>query len=353
MKILHTSDIHLRQFNDERWKTLENLLEIGKIQNVHLLIISGDLFDKSVNAEDLRPRLRELLSNNNFKILILPGNHDKKAFRSGLFFGEDVFVFDDLRNPFEIDELSIWGFPYQKLNSEEIYNKLHSLKEKLTPDKINILLYHGELLNSSFLRDDFGKEGDKRYMPVKLSYFKDLNFKYVLAGHFHSKFEVWQIDESKYFVYSGSPISITKKETGKRKVNIFETGDSPNEFELETPYFENITIEFDPIIDVNPLEKVNYILSNLDQKAKICLNTCGYLDFDKVGGSEKEFIEEIKKILPSNCIEDVYEFKDVSLILQDDLFKQFKNKLEEKAFLESKNQSMIELIINSMRGLNL
>ena len=30
MKILHTADIHLKKYKDERWQTLEKLIESGK-----------------------------------------------------------------------------------------------------------------------------------------------------------------------------------------------------------------------------------------------------------------------------------------------------------------------------------
>ena len=30
MRILHTADLHLKNYRDERWKVLQNLLELGK-----------------------------------------------------------------------------------------------------------------------------------------------------------------------------------------------------------------------------------------------------------------------------------------------------------------------------------
>ena len=54
MKILHTSDIHLVEFEDERWKTLVKLLEIGKRENIDILVICGDLFDNETAAENFQ-----------------------------------------------------------------------------------------------------------------------------------------------------------------------------------------------------------------------------------------------------------------------------------------------------------
>jgi len=70
MKILHTSDTHLRFDAPERIDALRNILTIGTQEGIDLLVISGDMFDDHEAAERLRPQLREILSNNPFKILV-------------------------------------------------------------------------------------------------------------------------------------------------------------------------------------------------------------------------------------------------------------------------------------------
>ena len=205
MKILHTADIHLKKYQDDRWKALLNLIEIGKKEKIAVFFISGDLFDREGEAEALKPRIRELFSNTGFKVVLIPGNHDKDAYKSGSFYGEDVVTLTDLFKPYEYKDLRIWGFPFEPIGGEEIISKFTSLEDNLKTDKTNILLYHGELLDSFFDRKEFGEEGEGRYMPVKLSYFKDLNIDYVLAGHFHSNFSVWELEGGGYFVYPGSP----------------------------------------------------------------------------------------------------------------------------------------------------
>jgi len=79
MKILHTADIHLKEYEDERWKALEKLIEIGKKEKVEIFAISGDLFNKDIDAENLRPKIRELFSYNGFQIILIPGNHDSDS----------------------------------------------------------------------------------------------------------------------------------------------------------------------------------------------------------------------------------------------------------------------------------
>ncbi len=353
MKILHTADIHLREFEDERWKALEKLIEVGKKEKIEILIISGDLFDKDINAETLKTKIRQIFSNNGYKIVVIPGNHDSDSYKSGMYFGEDIIVLNDLNKPYEYKDINIWGFPFEKLTSDKIIQKLHSLKNSLTNNKKNILLYHGELLDSFYSRKDFGEEGDEKYMPVKLSYFKDLNIEYVLGGHFHSKFDMWQLENGGYFVYPGSPVSITKRETGKRKVNLFEIGKKPKEYLLDTSYFEEVTIRFDPFNDKNPIEVVSEYLKDINPEASLILSIGGYFNGLKMKINEQDLVKKIKDVIKDkNLIDDEkdtkFEFKDINRILEDDLFKIFINKLNESAFDAKKKKELQDMTIKSM-----
>jgi len=349
MKILHTADIHLREYGDERWKTLQQLIEIGKKEKVELFVISGDLFDKGINAEILKPKIREIFSNNGFKIILIPGNHDSEAYKSGMYFGEDTIILTDLNEPFEYKDLIIWGLPFEDIEGEKILTKLHSLKNNMATNKRNIILYHGELLDAFFSRKDFGEEGKRRYMPVKLSYFKDLNVDYVLAGHLHSKFDMWILENGGYFVYPGSPVSITKREIGQRKVNIFEVGKPPAEYPLDTPHFEEVVIELDPFIEKHPVEIIEEHLKEVHPEASIILTVKGYINSEKIKISESELVKQIKEIIKEKSIvEKHFEFKDIYAILEDALFKSFIKKLEQTDYDEEKKKQLRELVIKAM-----
>lgn len=348
MRILHTADIHLREYEDDRWKTLKKLIEIGKVEEVEIFAVSGDLFDKGIDAETLRPKIREIFSNNGFKIILIPGNHDSESYKSGMYFGEDTIILTDLNEPFEYKDLKIWGLPFEPIEGEKILNKLHSLANNLATDKRNILLYHGELLDAFFSRKDFGEEGEGRYMPVKLSYFKDLNVDYVLAGHFHSKFDMWKLENGGYFVYPGSPISITKRETGQRKVNIFEVGKPPKEYSLDTPHFEEVIIELNPFKDKNPVEVVKERVEKVHHEASIILTIKGYINSEEIKISEPELVKQIKQIIKGKCMEEHLEFRDIHTILEDDLFKSFMEKLEQTDYAEKKKKQMRDVAIEAM-----
>lgn len=356
MKILHTADIHLREDKNDRWVALEKLIEIGKNEKIDIFVISGDLFDKGIDAEKMKVKIRRLFSNNGFDIIIIPGNHDYKSYKKRLDFGEDVRIITSLEEPVEYEDVIIWGFPFASIEKEDVAFKLHSIKKRLDTNKKNILLYHGEILDAfPYSEKDFGEEGAKRYMPAKLSYFEDLRFDYVLAGHFHFRFAVWEIGENQYFVYPGSPISITKREIGQRKVNLFEVGKPPKEYYLETPYYEEIKVKLNPLKDENPVEIVKRQIEDTPSYAKIILKIIGYFNAERIRMNEVELSQRIKDIAKDRCniTEDLYlEHSDIHKILEDDLFKSFERKLKQMGFDKEKEKQIYDFTIRAMLEVN-
>jgi len=349
VRILHTADIHLAKHGDDRWKTLENLIGIGKQENIEVFVVSGDLFDKDVDAENLRPKIREIFSNTGFKIVLIPGNHDNESYKSGMYFGEDVVILTNPNEPFEYKNVAIWGLPFEDIEEEKILSKLRLLSDDLATDKINILLYHGELLDAFFSRGDLGDEGEARYMPVKLSYFRNLNIQYVLAGHFHSRFDVRKLENGGYFVYPGSPISITKRELGKRKVNVFEVGKPPKEYPLNTPHFDRVIVQLDPSTEKNPVDILQERLQQVHPEARVLLTVWGYVNSEKIGVSEKELVKQIRDVVEARCSEKpCLEFADVHAILEDDLFKSFMSKLERRNYDEETKRQLCDMAIRAM-----
>jgi len=181
-------------------------------------------------------------------------------------------------------------------------------------------------------------------MPLKLCYFKGLDIDYVLAGHFHSSFSVRPYDNNKYFVYPGSPISITKKETGRRKVNLFEIGKKPSPYLLETPHFEEITVTLNPFKDDKPVGMVINELSNVHPAAQIELTIRGFIDSSKIGLNEKDFASAIKNKISKSC-KPVFEIQDITDLLNDDIFKNFSQKLDQKKLDEEEKNAIRELAI--------
>ncbi|MBW6463837.1 MAG: metallophosphoesterase [Firmicutes bacterium] len=330
MNIIHTADLHLSEKAVERWEALEHIIKSASDQCASLLLICGDLFDQNVDAEKLRPKLREMLGLADLRTVILPGNHDYKAYRDGLYFGDKVTVISDSSEPLRLDNFVIWGLPYEKIGGERLVGRLREIGSRMDPNDFNILLYHGELLDAFFSRREMGNEGDQRYMPVRLSYFQSLPLKYVFAGHFHSRYAGWPLPGGGKFIYSGSPVAVTRRELGQRAVNLFKWGDEPVELLLESFHYEELAIELDPFGSENPLKIIEERLKKAHHAAGVILTVRGLFNGAALNLSESDIARGIRELANGRlAAEPKEEFADVRLVLEDDLYKKFLLRLGE------------------------
>ncbi len=353
VKILHTSDLHLLRERDERWQAFEYILDLAEKEEVDLLVISGDLFDRSSASQRLRPALRQLLSDTSFYTVIIEGNHDQGALREGFYFGDRVVVLTNLQRPFAYRDVRLFGSSFSSSSPEAFLESLYRCAHLFTPDKINILLLHCELLDMVPSLREFGDEGDSRYLPVKLRFFKGLNINYVLAGHFHTNFLSEEFERGSWFVYPGSPVSITKRETGPRAVNIFVAGEKPEKRTIPTPYYHPIHITLDPSQRKDPIDEIKEELSRLPSYARLLLTVDGYFNSEKLGLSEKELAERIKAALDSRVdSQDLrLEFRDVKHVFDSELFQRFLEKARHKGYSNDELERMKALMIKAMSGM--
>jgi exonuclease SbcD len=348
VKILHTADIHLKKVGDGRWNSLVSLIATAKIEGVDIFIVSGDLFDSSADAETIRAELRGLFSNNPFSILLLPGNHDQHVYTQGRYFGDDVVVMDDIDNPFRMDDTIFWALPFTSMDTENVFRQLRSFRKLLDDRMTHILLCHCELLDSFFSRRDFGDEGTGRYMPVRLSYFDGLDFTYILAGHFHTRFDIRALKNGGYFVYPGSPVSISSKETGRRKVALFEVGSSPEGKEVDTPYYEKVVITLDPSNGESPVATVAEILDRTDPNCTLLLTIDGYFNGDTLKTDETKLTEELQRLVRGKPVVFTPLYRDIQTILDDDLFTMFLEKLNGGNFDEDRKARLYKAALQAM-----
>jgi DNA repair exonuclease SbcCD nuclease subunit len=348
LTILHTADLHLRSIGDVRWQALEKLVALAQMNRADILVIAGDLFDSDFDSQALRPRIRQVLERFHGKILIIPGNHDASAYAEGVFLGNNVIVFRDLMIPEEIGGVVFWGFPYEEMNEEEILPFLNMAAEKVNPNKTNILIFHGELYDAGAAWGEFGEEGRSRYLPVKLHYFQSLPWQYVLAGHFHRSFAVHEFSPQHFFVYPGSPVAITRREIGVRKVNVFKIGKAPQPLELETFYNHPIKVTLNPFNKQPPLEIIAAKMNDIPPHARVLLTVNGYINSKQIGMTETQLYEAIEKLLGENGEIVEMGFRDIHDILENELFKRFCQHLDAKLLPESERQELIDLTVKAM-----
>lgn len=163
MKILHTADLHLREYNDERWRTLRTVVEIAGKENVDFLIISGDLFDSGIDAENLRTKMRKVFSKTPFETVVIQGNHDVDSFQPGTNFGDNFTILSDPFKPIEREQVRIIGMPFESIDGKEVLGRILSLKKIMLDTKINILVFHGELLDAFLPRGVWGRGKREAY----------------------------------------------------------------------------------------------------------------------------------------------------------------------------------------------
>ncbi len=349
MKILHTADIHLKDYGDRRWQALQTILDTGEKEKISILAVSGDLFDQGADVLKLQDMIRKDFSGRPFTIVILPGNHDYAAYNRGIYLGENATILSDWQRPYIYGDVALWGLPFAPLPGVEILSRLHALNSRLSEGKRHYLLLHGELLDAFFSRRQLGDEGEERYMPVKLSYFKNLKFEHILAGHFHSGFRVWSIeDEGGCFVYPGSPAAITTREIGRRKVNLFAVGGPPLEYALATHHYEERIVKLDPFAAAAPLEQVEKELLGIHPAAEVILTVTGYINSED-GVDETELVQQIDANTSGRiAVKTSYEFRDIAVIFEDDIFKAFIKKLKAAETDAGRREQMLDLTVKAM-----
>jgi DNA repair exonuclease SbcCD nuclease subunit len=350
MRILHTADLHLRNTEDDRWHALVNVLDQAEQLKAGALVVCGDMFDRSVDALVLKSELRELFEKRPFPVYILPGNHDGSGLSAGDFFGSNVTVMVEPCQTVDIGMLRIVALPFENVGPETVLERLLAAREKRNVDEgaVNVLLYHGELLDLIPDPEAFGEEEGHDYMPVRLSTFAGLGFDYVLAGHFHKSYDVRQY-EGGYFVYPGSPVSVTRRETGRRHAVVVDAGEPPRPVPLETRHAENVEIVLNPFDRVGPAGTIQRRLEELDERAAVYLSIKGFADLDAMDTTEKEFDAEIRKFESNPAVvEVVAQWRDVGDILRNELFRKFNEHLGAEDVPENHRKRMREMVVDAL-----
>ncbi|TET51604.1 MAG: hypothetical protein E3J58_01800 [Actinomycetota bacterium] len=331
MRIIQTSDLHLSSKKPERLRALENIIFQAKEKKADLVLISGDLFDSDEQADVLRPVLRNMLSSLPFTIIAIPGNHDMESYRSDLNFGNSIRIMTG--KPFEVtgyEDTKLISVPYSNQNFNDL---VFDLRKEIDDSRINILMLHCTLDIPYLGEEEYGQEERQAYLPVNSRVLGDLGFDYIMSGHFHSRVVENHISGSTVFIYSGSPVSVTKKEQGRRRITLLDTNKAKNRrlsfLELDSFYYDRIELNFYPGKEDSLLKELKGKLDSFTRQ-DVCLEV-------KLGGfisaGEKDLGKNIGRImdgsgLESSRLEISEEYRDIKSILEDPLYNVFKEKLE-------------------------
>ncbi len=247
MKLLHLGDLHLGKslgefdlFDDQKY-ILEEILEIIKSEKVDVVLIAGDVYDKSVpseNATVLLDTFLKCLSETGVQTFMISGNHDSDErlnFGSSLFTSNRIYissVYDGTLHKHTVEdengELDIWLMPFVKASQvrhffpdEEIKTYDDAVrvilnKADIDRNRRNVIVAHQFVMGKSEDPALAGSEGAGTQSVgtiEKIGYDCFDSFDYAALGHIHSPQRVGREEVR----YAGSPLKYSVSEVNNEK----------------------------------------------------------------------------------------------------------------------------------------
>jgi exonuclease SbcD len=240
-------DLHLGKslgefdlFDDQKY-ILEEILEIIKSEKVDVVLIAGDVYDKSVpseNATVLLDRFLKNLSETGVQTFMISGNHDSDErlnFGSSLFTSNRIYissVYDGTLHKHTVEdengELDIWLMPFVKASQvrhffpdEEIKTYDDAVrvilnKADIDKNRRNVIVAHQFVMGKSEDPALAGSEGAGTQSVgtiEKIGYDCFDSFDYAALGHIHSPQRVGREEVR----YAGSPLKYSVSEVNNEK----------------------------------------------------------------------------------------------------------------------------------------
>lgn len=252
MKFLHISDLHIgKKVNgfsmiDEQEYILKKIINIAVEQCSEVVLIAGDVYDKSVASEEavqLFDKFLCCLSKHNLKVFVISGNHDsdvRMAFGSELMNKSDVYmspVYSGNVSPVtltdEYGEINVYMLPFIKpsnvrrfFEDKQINTYTDAIRTaiyqmNIDKSKRNIIVTHqfvtGAITSDS---EEISVGGSDN---VDVSVFDD--FDYVALGHIHRPQKI----KRDTVRYCGTPLKYSFSEAkDKKSVTIVEIKEKGN-----------------------------------------------------------------------------------------------------------------------------
>ena len=245
MKILHLADLHIGKIvleqsmlEDQKYM-LNQIVEKIKEEKIELVLISGDVYDRSVPPSDavtcLSNFLKVLIKDLKLKVCMIAGNHDSKerlGFGSEIFADDGLFIsanyngsLDKIELEDEYGKINVYMLPYIKpvevrgFFEEKEISTYHDAvkavieKEEINKNERNIILSHQFVTagNEEPERSDSETLTLGGTENVDVSCYKD--FDYVALGHIHGPQRIGR-DTARY---AGTMLKYSFSEVNQKK----------------------------------------------------------------------------------------------------------------------------------------
>lgn len=377
MKLMHLSDLHLgklvleQSMIDDQKYILNQIIDIVKKEQVDIVLIAGDVYDKSIPTieavnlfSDFLTRLYKL----KVLVFVISGNHDSKdrlSFGNELFVDNGIYIEGIFNGNLRCEtisdkdgKLNIYMLPFikpvevKRFYSDEIIDTYEDaikciLKHSsINKSERNIIMVHQFVtsLGADVIRSDSESISLGGIDNIDVTLFKD--FDYVAMGHIHGPQKVGRETAR----YSGSPLKYSFSEVNQKKsVCIVEFNSK-----------EDINISKIPLIPIRDMRVIKGPFDKLISKEIVNLeNKNDYLDVVLTDddyiinaiGKLRKFYPNILKLeyenkISSNEVSDNIDI-DKSNMSPIDLFSEF-YKMQNGIELPAKKRKIIEEVIKEV-----
>lgn len=225
LKILHTADLHLDSpfeymsaahaviRRSEQRQLLDRLADLARINNVDIVLMSGDLFESAMTYAETEEQLARSLRAMAVPVFIAPGNHDYYSptcrYRR-MRLPANVHIFTENKiECVELEELNVcvYGAAFTDRVSPALLKDFHAPRKK---GMYNVLCIHGE----------FGAP-QSPYDPITENELACSGMDYAALGHIHSASGLRQAGGT-WYSWPGCPEGRGFDETGEKYVNLVE-----------------------------------------------------------------------------------------------------------------------------------
>ena len=277
MKILHLADLHLGKnvvglsMIDNQRYVLNKAIELCKKENIKHIIISGDVYDRSIPPEEAVNLLNNFLSkavlDEKIQVYMISGNHDSKerlACFNGILEKQGLFIDSGIKKDLKMNKhiikednltINIYSLPYIYPGEVRVLSQDDTIKDfessvvkildanEINEDEINILNAHYFVAGSEpVIRSDSEMRTSVGTIE-QISYKVFDKFDYVALGHLHCPQHVGR----ELIRYAGSPLRYSVDEIKQHKVFTIINIKSKDDIEVEkreiVPLYEFVELE--------------------------------------------------------------------------------------------------------------
>lgn len=286
MKIIHTADLHLESkmesnLNKEQAQkrrsellgTFEKMVDYAENNDVDIILIAGDMFDKSnIRKTAMRFVIDTIKSHPDITFLYLRGNHDCDAFDAELAeqAPENIKYFtNDTWTMYDFGEVVVAGREINDKNQTSLYSDLI-----LDVGRCNVVMLHGQ--ESMY-------DGNDKTHVINIKALQNKYIDYLALGHIHS-YKEERLDERGKYCYPGCLEPRGFDECGKKGFVLLnvEDGKISTEFvPLQKREFFEVEAEIDSDMDMNEVyAAVEKSLKALSEESLVKLILVGKTDMD-------------------------------------------------------------------------